>query len=147
MSDTQSSEFDPTTLFAPTPGAGRKQKFKHDTIPSVAPSLGKTTPVEWAEAVLWAVENISVEDMTPAQAGTPMRFALWRFGQEDSKALVVNLVQKALQILGQIDEEDDKGIAVMEEKATKEIEDLLRAAIEEAMESGEPLPERAAFHD
>lgn len=85
---------------------------------------------------MWAAENSGQSKMSKQKAGSTMRYALWEFGRENTKELVVQLVPKAMAILDKhFSGQDEEGVVREEERSIKEMEKLLAAAIKESQEA------------
>lgn len=118
---------------APKRKRGRPKKSEQPQVET--PDDVNQSAVEWAHAILWAVENVGQSKMSKQKAGSATRHALWEFGRENTKALVVNLMPKAMSILEKQDAmRVDDEVAAAEEKAVDEIDKLIKDAIEEAKE-------------
>jgi len=89
--------------------------------------------LEWANAVLWAAKHCSTKNMTRRKAGSQMRFALWQFGQENAKELVVQLATKALGIRDKHNQQGTNAeVEAAENADIRDLEELLEGALAEA---------------
>lgn len=89
--------------------------------------------IEWAHSILWAAKHSGVAKMSRAKAGSQAKFAMWEFGRENTKELMVNLVPKAMMILDKNKKPEEQAeLEAAERKSIGELEDLLAGAIKEA---------------
>lgn len=121
------------------PKRPRGRPRKEDQPEPEIPDSLDSSALEWAQAILWAVENTSFKTLPKVKVGgkkkapSAIQKALWEFGQENEKSLVVNLMPRALDIINKHaanQVEDD--VAAAEQEAVQEIDKLLEAAIKEA---------------
>ena len=95
--------------------------------------LDEEAAVNWARAVMWAAERVNVKRLSVKQAGSASLHAMWQFGRDDPKALMVQLVPKALNILDK-NRGDGPGADVVdaEMRSVKELQELLAGALAES---------------
>jgi len=101
------------------------------------------SPVGWAEDVLWAADRANLKRLDGKTKGRPpskpppgvtdRQFSLWRYGREDMKSLMTQLVPKAIAILQkQSTRDDDESFRAEEEIEIEKMKAILTAAIKEA---------------
>lgn len=89
--------------------------------------------IEWAHSILWAAKNVGNGRMSRAKAGSQAKFAMWEFGRENTKELMVNLVPKAMMILDKNKKPEEQAeLEAAERKSIAELEELLEGAMKEA---------------
>ena len=102
----------------------KKSEPPQETLP--APPTDSAGAVAWAQAILYAAENLGKARVTQRQAGSKINYAMWQASREYPKEFLVQLMPKALAILDKnkagVEEEE---IEKAEEKSIKELEGLL----------------------
>jgi hypothetical protein len=89
--------------------------------------------VEWAHSILWAAKHVNEARMSRTKAGSQIKYAMWEFGRDNAKELVVNLVPKALTILDKNKKpEAEAEIEAAEKQSISELKELLAGALKEA---------------
>lgn len=98
------------------------------------PSLG----TEWAEAVEWAVRNMSKKTMTRRRAGSDLRQTIWDWAKESATnktKLITGMMPQAISLLTDATADDPVEDLVLrkEHAAVAEMKKFLKAAIAEAL--------------
>ena len=90
--------------------------------------------VTWAQAVLWAADNVDVtkKKMTKTRAGSALRYNLFLFAKDDLRELHANLIPKALSILDKNKNPEGGDLTAAEEKNCDELLTILKQALAES---------------
>lgn len=104
--------------------------------PSVVPPSVDIPPTEghrWALDCYWAYENMGGRP-NRAKAGSAARFALWTMANKDTGAFVMDIMPRAMALLdkARAKNTDADSVVRKENKKIAELQETLRAAIEES---------------
>lgn len=87
----------------------------------------------WALDCYWAYENMGGKP-SRAKAGTAARYALWQMANKDTGAFVTDIMPRAMALLdkARAKNTDAESVVRKENKKIAELQETLRAAIEES---------------